>query len=236
MVPAVFAILERVSQERLPCSSACRTLSLRRGGQAGPVAHCQPLSHGASRATTYHSDHFVQHRAGLRGCAEVRCGRWSLRSPAAKTFGFRARYAIRPTNADALAPIISQSADEHTRRLSASLPPTTHTRNGRETFCCTRCAPIDLCCCEETGAVCLPARAAAGANAAAILGICRVYVGEHCTQRGALVLIPAQSRRSCTPRTMSGSRCPPTARRVCQAHSPHARLCRRPPRFLPGTH
>jgi hypothetical protein len=102
----------------------------------------------------------------------------SLLSPAAKTFSFRARYAIRPTNADALALIISQSSEARTHRLSASIPPTTHTRNGRETFCCACCAPIDLCCCEETGAVYLPARAAAGAKAAAILGICRVYVEE----------------------------------------------------------
>jgi hypothetical protein len=188
-VPAVFAILQRVSHARCQCSRACRTLSLRRGGRAGPITHCQPLGGGALRATTYHSDHFVQHRAGLRACAEMRCGRWSLLSPAAKTFAFRARYATRPTNADALALIISLSSQERTHRLPASILPTPHTRNGRETLCCACCAPIDLCCCEETGPVCLPAGAAAGAKAAAILGICRVYVEEHFTQRGAWVLI-----------------------------------------------
>lgn len=171
-------------------AGAYRTPSLRRGGQAGPVHALSALFAPAPiLAMTYHSDHFIQHLCRAANvCPEVAltdCCRCTL--SAAKTFSFRARYAIhrptqRPEGLGAASYLRAPKSATHPTNLSAFLlpppppPPQPQTRNGCEVLCCARCAPIDVCCCEETCAVCLPERAAAGAKAAAILGICRVYV------------------------------------------------------------
>jgi hypothetical protein len=109
----------------------------------------------------------------------------ALDAPAAKRFGFRARYATRPTYTDILALIISPESPPsapHDCALRLPLRHYNHPQNGRSIFCCPRCAPIDTLCGEEARALCVPAMAAAGAKAAAILGICRVYVDRSCQQ------------------------------------------------------
>jgi hypothetical protein len=110
--------------------------SERRPGRTCHALSAIALSHGASRATTYHSDHFVQHRAGLRGCPEVRCGRCRCSLPPRKrsVFGqgtrsdpptptpWRSSYLRAPKRAptDCQLPFLPQPTPEMAARLSVA--------------------------------------------------------------------------------------------------------------------
>jgi hypothetical protein len=147
----------------------CSTLLLRRGGQAGPANVSHTVGTSASQYTPLLSSHTA---CCLSVVVELPT---LLHSPAAKTFSFRARYATG-THADmSWHPSYLQSF-EATPNLS--IPHTQHKPNGCSIFCRSRRAPIDICCCEEACAMRVPKVAAAGAEAAAILGICRMYVED----------------------------------------------------------
>lgn len=147
----------------------CRTLLLRRGGQAGPVNVSN--NPNPMRYMTCHSYHLIQH-LGLPVTVKLQT---LLLSPAAKTFSFRARYATGTHAGRAWRPSYLESFEA---TPNFSIPHKKRHKHGRSILCCSRRAPIDFCCCKEACAVCVPEVAAAGAKAAAILGICRMYVRD----------------------------------------------------------
>jgi hypothetical protein len=186
---------QRVSTPWVICERvgvAWPTLSLRRGGQAGPVGHCQLRSNFPLRALAYHSYHFIQHLAWLQSCPEVRCGLWlSMLSTLPPRKGSVFGQGTRPDPRRRLGAIISPESPPsapHDCHLRLPLRHHHHIRNGRSIFCCPRCAPIDTVCSQETCTFCVPAMAAAGAKAAAILGICRVYVDRSCQKQLKITL------------------------------------------------
>jgi hypothetical protein len=83
---------------------------------------------------------------------------------------FSGKVRDRDPRRHVLAPMTSHELRSSEPQHSAH----TTRQNGCFFFCCPRCPPTGFCRGEEARAVCVPEMAAAGAKAAAILGICRM--------------------------------------------------------------
>jgi hypothetical protein len=146
------------------------TLSLRRGGQAGPAVVSDQMT---KHCNSWHTTPIISYSI-LTCCAWCCCFGSCCRK---KVFecGQTIRQPRESSTAEVLAHVIPQlhAPQLGAPRLTQELP-----QNGCQDFDRTRCTPIHDCCSEETVPVCVPGMGASKSEATAILGICRMYVHD----------------------------------------------------------
>lgn len=129
------------------------------------------------------SSHTTYSQRISSAASQIPSARCSCRNPAAKTCSFRARYArffgathyrCVSWRLSYLSSYPGKLADSFLSNFSTIPHHTTNRDNGCSIVCYARCAPID--CGEEAGCGVCVSKRAAGAEGAAILGICRLYV------------------------------------------------------------